>query len=50
MLSFILAKISEKFYVYLGTKQNLLDRFFENKIEGLSLETKGEFLKFEKQD
>ena len=32
MLSFIFAKISEKFCVHLGTKQNLLDRFFENKI------------------
>ena len=34
----------------LGTEQNFLHRFFENKIEGLFLQTKGEFVTFKKQD
>ena len=33
MLSFIIAKFTEIFCVHLGTEQNVLHRFFENKIE-----------------
>ena len=50
MVSFILAKTWERFCVHLGTEANVLNRFFENKIEQLCLQTKGEFLKFKKQD
>ena len=45
-----LLKSRKKFCVHLGTEQNFLHRFFENKIEGLFLQTKGEFVTFKKQD